>query len=171
MLLKRVSCMTSIYIAQWDFFWDPFSTEISTQKVTCTRCNIITTTEEPFSKLMLKFPQSHHKSDQACTLEELISHHNGPEDIHDEYQCNIYNMLTFARWHSIISQYPKVLCIVLGRRKTNDTIIKLAVKYHLLGLQHNHLNVFKNTKIMLDCNMSSLVLCTTRWIEVKVAIT
>jgi ubiquitin C-terminal hydrolase len=83
---------------------------------------------------MLKFPQSHHKSDQACTLEELISHHNGPEDIH-EYWCNSCNMLTFARRHSIISQYPEVLCIVLDCKKTNDTIMKLVVKYHLHGLQ------------------------------------
>jgi hypothetical protein len=115
-------------------FWDLFSTRIFTQKVTYTRCNNITTTEEPFSELVLKFPQSHHESDQVCTLKELISHHNGPEDIHD-YRCNSCDMLTFARQHSIINQYLKVLCIVLGRKKTNDTIIKLAVKYHLLGLQ------------------------------------
>ncbi len=36
---------------------------------------------------MLKFPQSHHESDHACTLEELISHHNAPEDI-QQYQCD-----------------------------------------------------------------------------------
>jgi hypothetical protein len=51
------------------FFWDLVSTEIFTQKVTCTRCSNISTTEESFSKLVLKFPQSHHESDQACTLE------------------------------------------------------------------------------------------------------
>ena len=68
-------------------FWDLFSTGIYTQKVTCKRCNKISTTEEPFSKLMLKFPQSHHESDHTCTLEELISHHNAPEDV-QEYLCN-----------------------------------------------------------------------------------
>ena len=115
----------SIYTAQCNF-WDLFSTGIFTQKVRCARCNKITTTEEPFSKLMLKFPQSHHASDQACTLGELISHLNAPEDIH-EYQSNSCDMLTFARQHNIISQYAKVLCIVLGRKKTNDTIMKLAV--------------------------------------------
>ncbi len=45
------------------------------------------TKKESFSKLMLKFPQSHHESDHACTLEELISHHNAPEDI-QQYQCD-----------------------------------------------------------------------------------
>ena len=81
---------------------------------------------------MLKFPQSHHESDHPYTLKELISHHYGPQDIHD-YRCDRWDMLTFARQHIIISQYPKVLCIVLGCKKTNDTIIKLVGNLH--GLQ------------------------------------
>jgi ubiquitin C-terminal hydrolase len=114
-------------------FWDLFSAGIYTQKVTCKRCNKISTTEEPFSERMLKFLQSHHESGHACTLEELISRHNAPEDI-QEYQCNECNMRTCVRQHSIISQYPKVLCNVLLRKKSNDTIIKLAVQYPLRGL-------------------------------------
>jgi ubiquitin C-terminal hydrolase len=114
-------------------FWDLFITGIYTQEITCTRCNTISTTEEPFSKLMLKFPQSHHESDHKCTLEELISHHNAPEDI-QQYRCDYCNMPTCVTGHSIISQYPKVLCIVLSRKKSNDTILKLAVQYPLHGL-------------------------------------
>ncbi len=114
-------------------FGDLFSTGIYAHKITCTRCNKISTTEEPLSKLMLKFLQSHHESDQDCTLKELISYHNAPEDIH-EYRCNDCNMPTCARRHSIISQYPKVLCIVLSCRKSNDTIVKMVVQYPLRGL-------------------------------------
>ena len=128
-------------------FWDIFSTGIYTQKLHCTRCNKISTTEEPFSELMLKLPQSHHESDQACTLKELINHPNAPEDIH-EYWCDYCDMPTSATQHSIISQYPKVLCIVLSRKKSNDTIIKLAVQYPLCGLfgtVHHKVNRGKST--------------------------
>jgi hypothetical protein len=43
-------------------------------------------------------------------------------------------MQTCARIHSIISQYAKILCIVLSRRKSNETKIKSAVQYPLRGL-------------------------------------
>ena len=102
---------------------------------------------------MLKFPQSHHESDQACTLQELISHHNVPEDIHD-YRCNDCNMPTCARPHSIISQYPKVLCIVLSHKKSNDTIIKLAVQYPLRGVFgtiHHKVNRGKSDHYIAVC--------------------
>ncbi len=77
-------------------FWDIFSTGIYTQTIRCTICNKTSTTKESFRELMLKFPQSHHESDQACTLEELISHHNAPDDI-QQYQCDNCNMWTCAR--------------------------------------------------------------------------
>jgi ubiquitin C-terminal hydrolase len=70
-------------------FWDLFSTGIYMQKITCTICNRTSIKKEPFSELMLHFPQLHHESDHACTLEELISHHNAPEDIHD-YQLSVH---------------------------------------------------------------------------------
>ncbi len=56
-----------------------------------------------------------------------------PDDI-QKYQCDNCNMQTCARQHSIISQYPKILCIVLPRKKSNETKIKLAVQYPLRGL-------------------------------------
>ena len=43
-------------------------------------------------------------------------------------------MQTYATKHSIISQYPKILCIVLPRKKSNETKIKLGVQYPLRGL-------------------------------------
>ena len=46
-------------------------------------------------------------------------------------------MPTCATLHSIISQYPKILCIVLSRKKSNETKIKSAVRYPLCGLFGN----------------------------------
>jgi hypothetical protein len=134
-------------------FWDLFSTGLYTQKIKCTRCNKISTTKESFSELMLKFPQSHHESDHACTLKELISHHNVPEDI-QQYPCDNSNMPTCATKDSIISQYPKVLFIVLSRKKSNETKIKLAVQYPLSGLfgtVHHKVNRVKSGHYMVFC--------------------
>jgi hypothetical protein len=82
---------------------------------------------------MLHFPPLHHESDHACTLDDLISHHNAPEEIHD-YQCIIWNMPTIATEERVISQYPKIMCIVLSHWKLNETKIKSAVQYPLGGL-------------------------------------
>jgi hypothetical protein len=52
-------------------------------------------------------------------------------------------MQTCARRHSIISQYHKILCIVLSRKKSNETKIKLAVQYPLgclFGTVHHKAN-------------------------------
>ncbi len=57
-----------------------FITGVYMQKITCTRCNKTSKKEEPFSELMLQFPQSHHESDHTCTLNDLISHHNAPAE-------------------------------------------------------------------------------------------
>jgi hypothetical protein len=104
------------------------------QKITCTKCNKTSKKEEPFSELILHFPQSHHESDHhACTLNDLISHHNAPAEIND-YQCRICNMPTTATKEGFISQYPKIMCIVLSRWKSNETKINLAVHYPLPGL-------------------------------------
>jgi hypothetical protein len=38
-------------------FWDLFSSGVTTQMVTCFECNNISTQDDQFSELMLKFPQ------------------------------------------------------------------------------------------------------------------
>ena len=45
-------------------FWDLFSTGQLTTTVTCATCGNISTTREPFSELMLNFPEAHHEGDQ-----------------------------------------------------------------------------------------------------------
>ncbi len=64
-------------------FWDLFNTGQFTTTVTCTTCGTVSRTDKPFSELMLTFPQPHHESDQACTVEDLIAHHCGTQDIDD----------------------------------------------------------------------------------------
>ena len=116
-------------------FWDLFSTGEYMQKITCTRCNTTTSeTKESFSKLMLHFPPSHHEGDHhTCTLNELIRHHNETAEI-DSYQCSICNTQTIASSERMISQYPKIMCIVLSRWGPNDTKNDSAVTYPLQGL-------------------------------------
>jgi hypothetical protein len=43
-------------------FWDMFGLGQTTQKVTCTICSRVTARAEPFSKLLLQFPESHHEA-------------------------------------------------------------------------------------------------------------
>ena len=68
------------------FFGNMFASGQITRNVTCTICSCITTREEPFSKLLVQFLDSHHEANptnQKCTLNSLIQHHFAPEDIHD----------------------------------------------------------------------------------------
>ncbi len=112
-------------------FWDIFK-GIFTQYVTCTQCNNISTTEIPFRELMLNFPEEHHTGDVDCTLKYLFHHHYGQNKIND-YQCDVCTRLTLAHQCTVISQFPKILCIHLGRKKPDGTIINSHVANHVLG--------------------------------------
>jgi hypothetical protein len=74
-------------------FWDMFGSGQIVQTVTCSICTCVTTREEPFSKLLVQFPDSHHEAtptNQKCTLNSLIQHHFEPEDLPD-YECLTYS--------------------------------------------------------------------------------
>ena len=101
----------------WDLFKGMF-----TQYVTCTQCNNTTTIPIRFSKLMSNFLEEHHTRDRDCTLKDIIHHQYWPNKIND-YQCDACTRLTFAVQHTVISQFPKILCIVLGQKKPDGTII------------------------------------------------
>ncbi len=113
-------------------FWDLFSAGQFTTMVTCTTCGTISTTHEPFSELMLTFPQPHHESDQDCTVEDLITHHCGTQDIED-YQCDCCNDRKLAKKVTSITTCPPILCIVLCCRKLDGGSIKSAVQFHVSG--------------------------------------
>ncbi len=118
-------------------FWEMFGLGKITQNVPCTICNSITTRVEPFSKLLLQFPESHHDAkptNQKCTLHSFIKHfHFRQEDLPDN-DCQYCSKRTLATQCVQISQYPVILCIVLGRKKNDDTRITLTVNYPLWGL-------------------------------------
>ena len=136
-------------------FWDLFDKGEYMQKITCTRCNTITSeTKEAFSELVLQLPPSHQEGvHQTCTLEELIHLLNKTAELED-YQCTICKTRTTARSARRISQYPKIMCIVLSRWGQNDTRNDLAVTYPLQGLfgsVHHNMNRGKSGHYTAIC--------------------
>jgi hypothetical protein len=117
-------------------FWDMFSSGQIAQAVTCTICTCITTREEPFSKLLVQFPGSHHEAtltNQKCTLNSLIKHQFEPEDLPD-YDCLTWGRRTLPARCIQISHYSVILCILLGRKMNDDTRITSAVNYPVINL-------------------------------------
>jgi hypothetical protein len=60
-------------------FWEMFELGEITHIITCTICSSIGTRVEPFSKLLLQFPESHHDvtlTNRKCTLHILIKHYH-----------------------------------------------------------------------------------------------
>jgi ubiquitin C-terminal hydrolase len=117
-------------------FWDMFSLGQITQTITCTICTCATTREEPFRKLLVQFPGSHHEAtltNQKCTLNSLIEHHFEQEDLPD-YDCLACGRRTLSTQRVQISHYPVILCIVLGRKMNDDTRITSAVNYPVIDL-------------------------------------
>jgi hypothetical protein len=79
-------------------FWDMFNLGLITQTVTCSKCTWVTTMETPFSKLLMRFPDTHHEAtvmNLKCTLNSLIEHHFAAEDIHN-YECRTCGRRTLA---------------------------------------------------------------------------
>ncbi len=112
-------------------FCDMFGSGQITQNVTCTICSCVTTREESFSKLLLQFPESHHEATptiRKCTLNSLIEHHFGQEDL-PNYDCQTCGRRTLATRRIQISWYPFILCIILGCKMNDNTRITLAVNY------------------------------------------
>jgi ubiquitin C-terminal hydrolase len=117
-------------------FWDVFNLGQLMQAVTCSICTCVTTREEPFSKLLVQFPDSHHEAaptNQKCTLNSLIQHHFEPEDLLN-YECLTCSRRTLGTRHIQISHYPVILCIVLGRKMNDETRITSTVNYPVINL-------------------------------------
>jgi len=136
-------------------FWDQFDKGEYVQKLTCKKCHTtFQETKEPFSEVVLQLPPLHQEGvRQTCTLEELIRDHNETAEIED-YQCTICKTRTTARSARRISQYPKIMCIVLSRWGQNDTRNDLAVKYPLQGLfgsVHHNMNKGKSGHYTAIC--------------------
>jgi hypothetical protein len=131
-------------------FWDVFDSGQITQTVTCSICTCVTTREEPFGKLLVQFPDSHHEvtpTNQKCTLNSLIKHHFKPEDLPD-YECLTCGRRTLAAQRVQISCCPIILCIVLGCKMNDKTRITLAVNYPVINL--NPCTFFRSHEGMVD---------------------
>ena len=118
-------------------FWEMFGLGQITQNVTCTICSSVTTRVEPFSKLLLQFPESHHEATPTnwkCTLNSLIGHYHIRQANLPNYDCNYCGKRTLATRRVQISWYPVILCIVLGCKKNDDNRATLAVGYPVWDL-------------------------------------
>ncbi len=99
-------------------------------------CTCVTTREDPFSKLLVQFQDSHHEAtptNQKCILNSLIEHHfepGGPPN-HECLTCGRRTLATRRVW---ISCYPIILCIVIGHKMNDETRITLAVNYPVINL-------------------------------------
>jgi hypothetical protein len=125
-----------IYTAHCKLFWDMFGSRQIMLNITCTICSCVTTREEPFSKLLVQFPGSHHEvapTNQKCTLNSLIKHHFEQEDL-PNYDCLSCSKRTLATQNIPISYYPVILCIVLGHKMNDNTRITSAVNYPAFDL-------------------------------------
>ena len=136
-------------------FWDLFDKGEYVQQLTCKKCNTtFEETKEAFSEVVLQLPPSHQEGEQqTCTLDELIRRHNETAECED-YQCTICNTRTIARSARRISQYPKIMCIVLSRWGQDDTRNDLAVTYPLQGLfgsVHHNMNRGKSGHYTAIC--------------------
>ena len=109
-------------------FWKLLSSGMLKQTVTCQECHNVTTQNESFTDLILKFPESHHiVQGKNCTLNNLFEYNRSEPRNIEGYDCNCCHRRTIATQHEDISVYPEylviVLCLEKGIAKGNDNNI------------------------------------------------
>ncbi len=111
-------------------FWDLFSSGVTTQMVTCLECNNVTTRDDQFSELMLKFLQQLSAGEhQNYTLASLYQHYKS--GVIDDFRCLSCNSCTSATQQEHIAQCPEILTVVLWRADGEDRNIDKAVDFSL----------------------------------------
>jgi hypothetical protein len=76
-------------------FWDLFSSGVTTQTVMCLDCNNVTTQDDQFSELMLKFPQQVSAGEHInYMLASLYQHYKSR--VIDDFRCLSCNSCTSA---------------------------------------------------------------------------
>jgi len=138
-------------------FWDLFSSGRTTQTMTCSECSNVTSRDDDFSEIMLKFPpqQPSAENTRVKTRHTLANlYENYKNEVIDDFMCIPCNSRTSATRQECISQCPKILTVVLSRNVDNeDGSIDSAVDFPLervcpstLGVQqeeHASNTVFK----------------------------
>ena len=102
-------------------FWNVFSSGKTRQTVTCSECSNVTSSDDDFSEIMLKFPTPVENTGvrtRNITLADLYENHK--TEVIDDYMCIPCNSRTSATRQERISQCPKILTIALSRNANND---------------------------------------------------
>ena len=102
-------------------FWNLFCSGKTTQTVTCSECSNVTSRDEHFSEIMLKFPspvENTGERTRKITLADLYTNTN--TGVIDDYVCIPCNSRRSATVQEHISQCPKILTIVLSRNADNE---------------------------------------------------
>jgi len=125
-------------------FWDLFSSGKTTQTMTCSECSNVTSRDDDFSEIMLKFPLVETSDEntlpppdentgvrpQRHTLANLYEYYK--TGVINDFMCNTCNSRTSATRQERISQCPRILTIVLSRNVNNeDKSIDSAVDFPL----------------------------------------
>ena len=102
-------------------FWNLFCSGKTTQTVTCSECSNVTSRDDHFSEIMLKFPTPVENTGvrtRKITLAHLFT--NTKTGVIDDYVCIPCNSRRSATVQEHISQCPKILTIVLSRNADNE---------------------------------------------------
>jgi ubiquitin C-terminal hydrolase len=129
-------------------FWNLFCSGKTTQTVTCSECSNVTSRDDDFSEIMLKFPTPVENTGirtRNITLANLYENHK--TGVIDDYMCIPCNSRRSATRQERISQCPKILTIVLSRNVDNEEgSIDSAVEFPLervcpstLGVQQDEI--------------------------------
>jgi ubiquitin C-terminal hydrolase len=152
----------TIYTAM-DDFWRLFNSGITRQTVTCQACENVRDHDDPFNKIILKFPDNHHTKRKrgvlTISLDGLLEDISGPKSVCQirTDACNCSNTCTAAMKREDIISFPRVLMIVLVRKRKDGGRINTKVDfplekhffpngapYHLIGTV-NHMPTNGNT--------------------------
>ena len=115
-------------------FWGLFSGVQTAETRTCISCGYTTSGNDDFDALLLYFPEDHHDSDKDCTLDDLIAHQCGTRCI-DDYKCGKCNQKTTLTTKSVFINCPRILCIVLERKKLDGGSINSSVNFPVSGFR------------------------------------
>jgi ubiquitin C-terminal hydrolase len=114
-------------------FWDLFSSGRTTQTMTCSECSNVTSRDDDFSEIMLKFPPPYENTRETTrrhTLANLYEYYT--KGVKNDFICIPCNSHTSATRQERISQCPRILTIVLSRNADNeDGSIDSAVDFPL----------------------------------------
>jgi uncharacterized UBP type Zn finger protein len=108
-------------------FWDLFE-HGTLQTIKQCNCGHNSSKEDTFHTLFLGFHDKFHgvvdKNDKSCALSDMISYYLSKSQVN--YECTVCSKrIGNATTHGVITQYPKILYIVLQRGNQTESTRKL----------------------------------------------